>query len=442
MTSVEATVGPVSSGAERRRVAVASLIGTSVEWYDFYLYGTASALVLGPLFFPHASAAGGILAAFATYAVGFVARPVGGALAGHFGDRVGRKAVLVGSLLLMGVATTAIGLLPTYASVGFLAPVLLTVLRLLQGLSAGIEWGGAVLLAVEHAPVGRRGLYGAVPQTGSAVGMILASSVFTAVHATVDGSAFLSWGWRIPFLLSAVLVIVGLIVRLSVADSPEFIALRDTGGTVRAPVGLVLRRHGREVGLTVLMRIGQIALYTLYTVFLLTYIAHALGHRGTTVGLVATLVASVISLVATPLWGALSDRIGRRRVYLFGALFTVLFTVPAFLFIDTGAAALVVAAYILGLNLGHDSQYGAQAAFFSELFPTELRYSGASIGYAVGAVVGGGLTPLIAAAALDACGGRPWLVAAYLMVLAAVSAVGVCLAPETRPRARVEAVQG
>ncbi|WP_343930887.1 MFS transporter [Tsukamurella strandjordii] len=419
--------------AERRRVALASFVGTSVEWYDFYLYGTASALILGPLFFPSASPAGGVLAAFATYAVGFLARPLGGAIAGHLGDRIGRKRVLVASLVLMGLATSAIGLLPGYAAIGVAAPVLLTLLRLLQGLSAGIEWGGAVLLAVEHAPADRRGLFGALPQAGSAAGMILATSIYTAVHAVLGGAAFTAWGWRIPFLLSAVLVIVGLVVRLSVRDSAEFEELRASGGVHRSPVREVLRRHRRTVGLTILMRIGQNSVYTLYTVFMLTYIVREVRSDGAPIGLVATLVASIIGLAATPLWGALSDRLGRRPVYLFGALVTAVFTAPAFVLIGTGSAALIVLAFVIGINIGHDSQYGAQGAFFAELFPIDVRYSGASIGYAVGAVLGGGLTPLVAAALLTVGGGTPWLVAGFVSVLAVLSAVGVILAPETRP---------
>lgn len=415
-----------------RKVAAASFVGTAIEWYDFYIYGTASALVLGPLFFPDASASGGVLASFATYAVGFLARPIGGAIAGHLGDRIGRKRVLVASLFLMGTATFLIGLLPTYGTIGVAAPILLIVLRLLQGLSAGSEWGGAVLLAVEHAPANRRGLFGAIPQTGSAAGMILATSTYAGTHALLGNEQFLAWGWRLPFIASAVLVVFGLVVRLSVAESGEFAALRDQGGLVKAPVLEVFRTHSREVLLAVAMRLGQIGSFTLYTVFALSYLANEVRADGANIALIATLVASVIGLGSTPLWGALSDRIGRRPVYLFGAIFTAIFIAPAFVMLDTGSSVLIVVTFILGINIGHDSQYGAQGAMFSELFPTQVRYSGASLGYAIGAVLGGGLTPLVAAWLLNLRDGSPWLVAAYIAFLALLSVGGAFFAKETR----------
>ncbi|WP_369055889.1 MFS transporter [Kineococcus terrestris] len=415
----------------RRRAALGSFVGTTIEWYDYYLYGTAAALVLGPLFFPQSSTAAGTVAAFATYAVGFVARPLGGAVAGHLGDRVGRKVVLVAALLLMGVSTTLIGLLPTYAQIGVWAPVLLTTARLLQGFSAGGEWGGAVLLSVEHAPPGRRGLYGAVPQMGSAAGMVLASGGFWLTRTLLDDEQFFSWGWRVPFLVSAVLVVVGLLIRLKVTESPAFRAVREAGEVARQPVVEVLRRNPRGVLLTTGMRLGQNGGYVLYTVFALNYLTNQVREDGADVGLLAVLVASVVSLAATPLWGRLSDRVGRKPVYLFGAVLTAVFTVPAFWLFDTGAGLLIGAAVVVAVNLGHDSMYGSQGAFFAEQFDERTRYSGASLGYSIGAVLGGGLTPLIAAALLAAGGGSPWLVAGYLSLLAVLTAVSAAAARET-----------
>ena len=431
---VPATAARPGEPAVRRRAALGSFVGTTIEWYDYYLYGTAAAIVLGPLFFPNVGGAVGVIASFATYAVGFAARPLGGAVAGHVGDRVGRKAVLVASLLVMGISTTFIGLLPTYAQIGVWAPVLLVLARLLQGFSAGGEWGGAVLLSVEHAPTGRRGLFGAIPQMGSAAGMVLASGGFWLTRSLTSSEAFMSWGWRVPFLASALLVVVGLVIRLKVTDSPAFTALREADGLARRPVAEVLRTNKRGVLVTTGMRLGQNGGYVLYTVFALTYLTSEVREDGADVGLLAVLVASVLSLAATPLWGMLSDRIGRRPVYLFGAVLTAVFTVPAFLLFDTGSTVLIVASIVVAINLGHDSQYGAQGAFFAEQFDQRIRYSGASLGYSIGAVLGGGLTPLIAASLLAAGDGSPWLVAGYLSLLAVLSTVAAACTRETAHR--------
>ncbi|MCI2238841.1 MHS family MFS transporter [Paenibacillus sp. TRM 82003] len=418
----------------RRRAALGSFVGTTIEWYDYYLYGTAAALVFAPLFFPQVGGAVGVIAAFATYAVGFIARPLGGAVAGHLGDRLGRKKVLVASLLLMGASTALIGLLPTYAAIGVAAPVLLVTARLLQGFSAGGEWGGAVLLAVEHAPERRRGLFGAVPQMGSAAGMVLASGGFWLTRTLTTPEQFLSWGWRVPFLASAVLVVVGLVIRLKVTDSPVFSDLRRAGAVARRPVADVLREDARGVLLTSGMRLGQIGGYVLYTVFALSYLTEQVRADGADVGLLAVLVVSVLSLATTPLWGLASDRFGRRPVYLFGALLTAVFTGPAFLLLDTGSTVLIVGALVVAVNLGHDSMYGAQGAFFAEQFPARTRYSGASLGYSIGAVLGGGLTPLIAASLLALADGAPWLVAGFVSALALLTAACAAAAPETAHR--------
>jgi MHS family shikimate/dehydroshikimate transporter-like MFS transporter len=413
-----------------RAAAIGSMIGTTIEWYDFYLYATATALVFKPLFFPNISPTAGTLAAFATYAAGFGARPAGAIVAGHLGDRVGRKAVLVGALLLMGVATTAIGVLPTFAGAGVVAPALLAVLRLLQGLAVGAEWGGAALLSVEHAPPGRRGLFGSFTQLGSSAGMLLATGVYAAVRGIVGDDVFLAWAWRVPFLLSFVLVVVGLVVRLRLADAEVFTELKRRNEIARLPVLEVLRGQPREVLLTTGLRLSQIALFVLLTTYSLTYLQDVFGKRSQ-VGLIAVLVSSALGLISTPLWAWLSDRIGRRPPYLFGAVGGVLALVLFFVAADLGSPVGVVLAIVFGVNVVHDSMYGPQAAWFGELFATKVRYSGASLGYQVGAVLSGGFAPLIAAALLVAGGGSPWLIVAYFGVLAVLTFGSAWWARET-----------
>ncbi|MFV8277230.1 MFS transporter [Mycobacteroides abscessus] len=311
--------GPADGDAPAARtVALSCMVGTTIEWYDFYLYATAAALVLKPLFFPSVSPTAGTLASFATYAAGFGARPVGAVIAGHLGDRVGRKAVLVGALLLMGVATAVIGALPTYSEAGVLAPAALATLRVLQGLAAGAEWGGAALLAVEHAPVGRRGLFGSFTQLGSPAGMLLATGVFGLTRALTGPEAFLAFGWRIPFLSSIVLVVVGLAIRLRLRDSVVFREVLERGEAARLPVVEVLRTQSRNVLLTTGLRLSQIALFVLLTTFSLTYLQGSFGGDSQ-IGLTAVLISSALGILSTPVWSALSDRVGRRPLYLFGS---------------------------------------------------------------------------------------------------------------------------
>ncbi|MCU1627512.1 MAG: yhjE 1 [Pseudonocardia sp.] len=421
---------PTSSARVTRRAAAASLVGTTVEWYDFYLYATASALVLGPLFFTDADPSTGVLASFATYAAGFGARPIGALIAGHIGDRFGRRPILVWSLILMGIATAAIGMLPTYPQAGVLAPVLLVALRLVQGLAVGAEWGGAVLMSVEHSAGERRGLFGSFPQIGSPAGMLLASGIFALVRGTTDQAAFLSWGWRIPFLLSLVLVAVGLWIRLGLEDAPVYREVRRTQQVSRRPLVDVVRTHQRNLWLTIGLRMSQNALYVLCTTFALTYLVQG-EVADPNAGLTAVIVASAIGLVTTPLWAVLSDRVGRRPVYLAGAIGGAIFLIVFFLLLDTGSTPLIVLAMVIAVNLFHDAMYGPQGAWFTELFATGVRYSGASIGYQFGSVLSGGTAPLIAAALLLAGGGRPWLIWVYFLVLSALTITATVLAPET-----------
>jgi len=414
-------------------VAAASFIGTAIEWYDFFLYGTAAALVFNKLFFPTFDPAVGTLAALGTYAVGFAARPVGGVVFGHFGDRIGRKAVLFVTLLMMGVATFAIGLLPTYATIGFAAPLLLTTMRLVQGFGLGGEWGGAVLMAVEHAPANRRGFYAALPQVGAAAGLLVANGVF-ALTQRLSGDDFLRWGWRIPFLLSVVLVAVGTFIRIRLAESPHFAQLKAEKAEARMPIAEVLRAHKKGVVLAMGARMAECVFFYIYTITILGYATQRAGlPKGT--AMTGVLIAAAIDLVAIPFFGALSDRLGRRPVYLFGAAFSALFVVPFFLLVDTGRPALVWLAIVLGVCVGHAAMYGPQAAFFSELFGTKVRYTGASLGYQLSSVLGGGLAPIIAASLFLAAHGAWWGVAAYMIGCAALTLVAVYLAAETGARA-------
>ncbi|MGY1777869.1 MFS transporter [Geodermatophilus sp. SYSU D00804] len=423
------------------RVVGASIIGTTVEWYDFFLYGSAAALVFGPLFFPDSSDFAGVLLAFGTYAIGFAARPIGALVFGHFGDRVGRKKLLVVSLLMMGGATFAIGLLPTYATVGALAPLLLVFLRLVQGFALGGEWGGAVLIVSEHGRPENRGFWASWPQAGAPAGQLLSTAVLAVLAAVQSDAAFESWGWRIPFLLSAVLILVGLWVRLAVSESPVFLEAqraaeekaRETGAAEQAPITVVLKRYKREVLVAMGARIAENVAFYILTAFTTAYLTKALGLDAS-FALNALLVASAVHLVTIPMWGALSDRVGRRPVYLLGAAGTGIWGFVLFGLFDTGSFALVVLALIVGL-LFHGAMYGPQAAFFAELFGTKARYTGVSIGAQLASLVAGAPAPLIAVALLGSFDDpSPTRVAVYLAACAVVTLVAVLAYGETRVR--------
>jgi metabolite-proton symporter len=412
------------------QVALASFIGTAIEWYDFFIYGTAAALLFNKLFFPAFESMTGTLLAFATYAVGFVARPLGGIVFGHYGDKVGRKTMLSLSLLIMGVATCLIGALPTYESFGPGAAILLVVLRLCQGFGLGGEWGGAVLMAVEHAPKNKRGFYGSWPQMGVPAGLLLANGVFFFIDGRLSDEDMLAWGWRVPFLLSSILVFVGLFIRLRLAESPAFAKVKETGKAAKMPLIEVLVHHPKSILLAMGARLAENGFFYILTVFVLTYGTGQLKVSRDTV-LTGVLIASTFHLFALPLFGMLSDRIGRRPVYMMGAIFSALFAFPFFWLLDTREPTMIWLAITLGVAVGHAAMYGPQASFFSELFGTRVRYSGASLGYQLASVIAGGLSPLIATELLILSGGSPRPVAIYLIGLAIVTIVSVFLAAET-----------
>lgn len=428
------------------RIVAASLIGTTIEWYDFFLYGTAAALVFNKLFFPTADPLTGTLIAFLTYAIGFLARPLGGVVFGHFGDKIGRKKLLVLSLLMMGGATFAMGLLPTHASIGVGAPVLLTALRLIQGFALGGEWGGAVLIVSEHGGDEHRGFWASWPQSGAPGGNLLATGVLALLGAVQSDAAFLSWGWRVPFLLSGVLVIVGLWIRLSVSESPVFLAAQAKaeaeaarGVKERAPVVQVFRKDWRQVLTAIGTRFGENISYYVLTSFLLVYVTAHLGLSKNT-ALNAVLIGSAVHFVTIPAWGALSDRIGRRPVTLIGAAGMVVWAFGFFALVDTESFAVITAAVTTGLLL-HGAMYGPQAAFISEMFDTKVRYSGASMGSQLASIIAGALAPVIAVELLKDYGSSV-PVSLYLSAAAVVTTLTVAFAKETRGRDLGSTVNG
>jgi len=412
------------------KVVGASLIGTTIEWYDFFLYTSAAALVFNKLFFPTSDPLTGTLLAFLTYAVGFLARPIGGLVFGHFGDRLGRKKLLVVSLVLMGGSTTAMGLLPTFATAGVAAPILLTALRLIQGFALGGEWGGAVLIVSEHGDDRRRGFWASWPQCGAPGGNLLATAVLAILAATQSDATFLAWGWRIPFLLSGVLLLIGLWIRLAVAESPVFLAAQRKAPEVKhVPILDVLRHNRREILVTIGARMAENVSYYVITAFILVYVTTGL-HLPKALGLTAVLIGSAVHFVSIPLWGMLSDRVGRRPVYLFGALGMAAWSFAFFALLDTKSAPVIVAATTVGLVL-HGAMYGPQAAFFAEQFPTRVRYTGLSVGGQLSSIAAGAVAPLIAVALFQS-----WHstipVSLYVVSMCVITVLALLAARETR----------
>jgi metabolite-proton symporter len=394
-------------------------VGTTIEWYDYFLYGTASALVFPHVFFPNASDYVGTLESFATYFVGFAARPIGAAFFGHWGDRIGRKATLIVTLLLMGLSTTLIGVLPGAATWGNAAPILLIVLRLVQGVAVGGEWSGSVLLSMEWGDQKRRGLMGSWPQLGVASGLILGTGLLTLLSSTTGDDAFTSWGWRLPFLFSLVLVAIGLYIRLKILETPMFAKIVAEKAVKRAPVVEVLRNHPKEILLSALIRMSEQMPFYVVTAFVLSYLTDDSHGYGDTFVLVGTLVAAAVEFVLLPYFGHLSDTVGRKRIYMTGAAIMGVWGFVYFALLDSGVTWLVFLALCLGL-IPHAMQYGPQASLIAESFPTSLRYGGAGLGYQLASVVAGGPAALIATFLIHHFG-TGYAVSVYILVSAVIT---------------------
>jgi metabolite-proton symporter len=419
--------------SQRPRAAVASTIGTTIEWYDFFLYGTAAALVFPSVFFPQSSSLVGTLESFATIFVGFAARPVGAAIFGHYGDRIGRKAALIATLSLMGAATALMGVLPGYDTIGPLAPILLVLLRVVQGVGVGGEWGGSVLMSMEWGARRRRGLMASLPQLGVPIGLLLSTGAVKVMNGAVGADAFDAWGWRVPFLASVVLIGIGLYVRLQVLETPQFAQVREQNAVVRRPVLEVFRTQPRAIFSSALVRMAEQAPFYLFITFVLTYGTEQLGlERGNLLNY--TLIAAALGFITVPLFGHLSDVFGRRLVYGIGIVAVGLYAFPYYGLLNTKDSGLVLLAIVLSLVF-HDIMYGPQAALISETFGTGVRYSGAGLGYQLASVIAGGPAPLIAAAILNATGSSTWI-SLYIVGCAVVSMIGLVLLP--KPHASVE----
>ncbi len=419
--------GPAADGIGR--VVFAGSLGTVIEWYDFLIYGTAAALCLNKLFFPSISPLNGTLAALASYAVGFVARPFGAALFGHFGDRIGRKSMLMMTLLIMGVGTFLIGLLPSYQQIGVWAPISLVILRIIQGIGLGGEWGGASVMVLEHAPPSRRGFYGSLVQVGFPMGIVLSQAAF-AFAIYLSGDSFLSWGWRVPFLLSIVLVGFGIFMRSRIGESPVFTAARARDALLSSPVLSVLIHHPRAFLVAVGLKLSEVSWVYLLTVFVVVYATTSLGMPRTTV-LNAITIAALIELITIPLFGLACDVIGRRPLYFAGALFTVAAAFPLFWLLDMRDPVTLTLTIVVALSLGHGLMFAPESSYFPELFGTNVRYSGATLGFQVSAALGGGFAPIIATAIVGMLGGTIG-VSIMLVMLGIITLAATLFAHETR----------
>jgi metabolite-proton symporter len=424
---------PAKQPSERRvlvEAIVASTIGTTIEWYDFFLYGTAAAMVFPTLFFPEFDPFVRQILSFTTFTIGFVARPLGGVFFGYLGDRIGRKATLVATLLLMGISTVVIGLLPTYENIGPTAALLLTALRFIQGIGVGGEWGGAVLLALEFGHRGRRGFYASWPQVGVPLGLLLSTGVMTLFQTNLSDAAFLEWGWRIPFYLSGILIVVGFLIRMRLTETPLFAKIRERDAVARAPVSEVLKYHWDQVLLAGGARFAENACFYLFSVYVITYGTKVLQIERSTV-LWAVNAAAVTEFIMIPVYGLLSDRYSRKAVCILGCLAIAAFAFPYYFLLHTQEPIIVSLAIVLSLAAVHALLYSVQGSLIPELFPTRVRYTGASLGYQLAAPFAGGLAPIIAASVVEFFPGQYWPLALYLIAIAGISLVSVLLLAET-----------
>lgn len=425
---------PAPPPATLRKAVVSSTLGTCIEWYDFYVYGVAAAIIFNVQFFPPGTSPYvGTLLAFSTYAVGFAARPIGGIVFAHFGDRVGRKQMLMITLALMGGGTFLIGCLPNYDQIGIWAPVLLVVLRVVQGIGVGGEWGGAALMATEHAPPHRRGFFGSWPQIGVPAGTLGANGAFIIMGSMLSDEQFTAWGWRIPFLLSITLIVISFYIRSRVDESPAFAEIKARGEIEKMPVWTVVRTQPTMILRVAGMRFAENANYYIFTTFLLVY-GPQVGMSQNSI-LIATITMAALGLVSIPFWGAVSDRVGRRPLIIAGAVVMALIAFPFFTGVGTTSTPVMVLLMIVAVNIGRDLCYAPQPAYFTELFEPKVRYSGASVGPQLAAVFAGGFAPLIAMALVGENFDRTWLVSLYMIFMCLVTVVSAALTPETRVKA-------